>query len=72
MDNTINAITLIDDINDCDFDELLIDIQSKLETNDGGLASIFFSGKEETWRNSSIAERTYIMHEYLELECGLN
>jgi len=53
---------------DGNFDGTLAQIQNLLGTNDGGVAGLFFAGKENDWVDMTEKERANIMREYISTE----
>ena len=53
---------------DGNFDGTLAQIQNLLGTNDGGVAGLFFAGKEKEWVEMTKEERINLMQQYISTE----
>jgi hypothetical protein len=71
MDNLVNLIeemSSFDDLDSVEFNGTLAEIQEHIGQDDGGFASVWFSGREDEWVQGDKVDRKEMLAEYIKAE----
>ncbi|CAM3844649.1 hypothetical protein VRRI112168_02870 [Vreelandella rituensis] len=68
VEAAIEKASHIDDKTSDAFNEALFQVQQLMGVDDGGVASVMFSGPDEDWREATPAQRLVELHAYIAAE----